>query len=187
MSFLYLHQWIFTLYPFDRRRQANRGTKKAYQRWETCVAEFQLRARPALELLYSQKYNNEDVNKKTKSFARLALETSIENIIKYSELPLKSVVYIISQLASSEILIGFTEKNIGISKLELFYNDLELNGNEDYVHTWEKFLRFHQKLENEKFDDWRKKLDTFTQNNYMSFNLEEKLLCMFNSFSFVFR
>jgi predicted metalloendopeptidase len=177
LSFLYVHQWLYNPYPFDGRRQIDRGTKKAYQRWETCLKDIQFSMRPAIELLYNRKYNDENVNKAVKDMTKKVIDLCVETITKNPQLPLGASIDVIAKLGTMKVIVGFTESIISFEKLDEYYSELNLNGSENYLDLWHNILRYQQKIRKEPNTSWRKKIDDFSKNSYMKYDVDENELC----------
>lgn len=170
---------MFNVYPFDHRRQVDRGTKKAYQRWESCLKDFQYSLRPALELLYSQRYHDEATKTGVRNLAQEAVDTCIKIISQGDKLHLEVIIDLIAKLSKVKIVIGFTESIITLEELEEYYSELLLRGDEGYVELWHGVLRHQQKIDIEPSVSWRKKIDQFAKSAYITFDSNTNVLCKF--------
>lgn len=171
---------MFNVYPFDERRAANRGTSKAFQRWETCLKEITYRMRPSSEVLFSRHLFDSKVQAKVESLVNNAVGTCIQTIKEKSNLSPDILEYLTAKLGSLKIVAGVNEAFLNYETLENFYEELDLkSGEEDYVITWIRILRFHQKILNEDKKKWQRVLDVFLHNEYIEYDVDENILCKF--------
>jgi hypothetical protein len=156
-----LNRNVFTVYAHNRWDERNYGTKKAKNRWQTCLNVFYFHMKPALELLYARNYRNKETEKSAEVFAREAVEEFI-NLVGESNLNYFHKLVVAERLRSIKFVFGAPEEVFSAEGLELFYDELDLNGDEKYFETLNEILKHHRKLGNEPKQNWRRKLDEIT-------------------------
>lgn len=145
------------------------------------MKDFQYSLRPALELLFSRRYHDDDIETSARSLTRKAVETCINIIAQQAALPLKVVIDLVAKLDKTKIVIGFTESFLSLAELEKFYNELSLRGDENYITTWHNMLRHQQKIDNEPSESWRREVNDWAKSAYIKLDATANILCEFIS------
>lgn len=155
------------------------GTKKAYNRWDTCVNLLYFKMRPALESLYAQKYRNKELEESAEILAREAVEDFI-NIFSESKFDYFHTLVVANRLRSMKIIFGAPEEVLNGETIEKFYDELELNGNENYFKTWNEIQKHYVKMTYEGFrskQSWKQRLDKITLKHKLEYDENENFFC----------
>lgn len=174
-------------YSHDDFELSKVGSKKSPQRWMQCGFCLHCHLRPVVEFTYSQsqRYRNEDVERSANVFATDAVNFAIEKISLGTELVDNIKHDVIDRLKSVRIILGFPEEISSSRKIEEFYNELKLKGNETYFESCREFHKHHQKLENEPHESWRRKLDEMTFKTEVEYFSNDNYLCESKRFFFM--
>lgn len=175
-AFMQDHREAFIVYPFSLEDAINRGTKQERQRFEQCIDKLRHFFRPALEALHAKKYRKPDIQKAAEHFAKEVVEDVIEKI-KETNVNATIIEDVIEHLRNLNYIMGFPEDIINESKMNEFYDELDLVGSEDLVTTYLGIEKNFRKIENEPKDDWKQKLDQLVKENSVKSLLEDKILC----------
>ena len=175
-AYMQSHKGAFIVYPFSREIAKDQGTKQERQRFEQCIDKLRHFSRPALDALYAKKYRKPEIQKAAELFAREVVEDVIEKI---KETNVNSTVLedVIDHLRNLNYIMGFPEEILDDSKMDQFYDELDLDGSEDLVTTYLEIERHFKKIENEPKDDWKQKLDRLMKEHSVKSILEDKILC----------
>ncbi|CAO1421540.1 unnamed protein product [Diamesa tonsa] len=130
---------------------------------------------PALDALYAKKYRKPEIQKAAELFAREVVEDVIEKI---RETSVNTTVLddVIEQLRNLNYVMGFPEEILDDSKMDEFYEELDLVGSEDLVTTYLAIEKHFKTIENEPKDDWKQKLDHLMKEQSVKNVLEDKIL-----------
>jgi hypothetical protein len=115
--------------------------------------------RPAFEFLYSRKYFDTKISETAKSFAREAVEFAIKKIKEGKNGNETAKELMIERLKETEIIAGIHEDLLKVEKVEDFYDELELKGDESYTKTYLKILKHNKKLNLEPKGSWKRNLN----------------------------
>ena len=170
------HKETFIVYPFDMENAIQRGTLQERQRFEQCIDKLRQYGRPALDALYAKKYRKQDIQNAAESFAREVVEDVIEKI-KETKLNSTIIEDLTEHLRNLNYIMGFSENIINDSKINEYYDELDLVGSEDLVTTYLELERHFHKIENEPKEDWKQKLDHIVKESSVKNILNEKILC----------
>jgi hypothetical protein len=176
--FLYQNRFLFVLYNHDAWEQSQYGIKRSHQRWEQCSGGvFDYQMKPAYEFLNSRKYFDAKISEAAKSFAREAVEFAIKKIKKGQNRNETAKELIIERLKKTEIIAGIHEDLLKVEKVEEFYDELELKGDESYTKTYLDILKYNKKLELEPKESWKRNLNEKSFEFNVKYYAEENILC----------
>ena len=169
LKYLYHHRFLFIVYPFDWRDESYNFNTRAHQRWEQCLSYIDVNIRPGLELLQS-KSSERDSSEVTK-FTRGVVNDFIQKIKTVNESVLSDEVKskVVQKLESIDYLPGLFAHNFTEKRLEEFYADLDLKGNEKLVEMALKIEGFHKKLLND-YKGSEISLDSSASSDAISYN-----------------
>lgn len=127
----------------------------------------------AVESLHASKYRDEKIEKSGEEFAK----GTIEYFGKYLENKTKISDEILSKVVNLELVVGLPEEISSDAKVETFYQELQLNGDEEIVESYFEMCKFHRKLENELTNEWRWKLEEISVQEDMKYFATDNILC----------
>lgn len=155
------------------------GTKKSPQRWETCMIFTTVSyIQPALLLMYKNRYGNEGVSSETEKFIKEIIAEARRKFASGSNLSLDLGIQIYSKLKNLQIETSFDD--LSESSLDKFYDELNLNGDEKFFESFLAIKTFNQKLEREKNDNWRRKIEEKAGQMKISYKISvENSICEF--------
>lgn len=174
MKFLYAHRFLYIVYPFDWRDEEYTSNSRSLQRWEQCLNFIKDNMRPALELLQSQ--SHEADNLAAEKFARDVVKDFVEQIKKFGDdvLSADDKEKLLEKIAKIDCIAGLFHRNFTVDHLDEYYNELELNGDENVVESALKIEKFYKKLRNDyRFSfvtDSKSFLDSKSQSELISYD-----------------
>lgn len=139
--------------------------------------------RPAVEYLYSRRYQDDKIEKSLESLGREVVEFTIQKIIKSNEINATVLNDITNRLRSTRFILGFPKERMSNQKNENYYKDLKLSGNESYMETCREFHSHHTKMKNEPKKSWRRKLDAMTFQSDVEYYADDSALCKLDNLS----
>lgn len=178
--FIYTYRFPIIPYAHTHNEFLKVGSKKSPQRWMQCAFCFECQMKPAVEFIYAQHYRDEKIVSSAKAFAREALDFVSSKIRSGFELNRIQKLDISRRLASTRIIIGYPEEIINSEKNEEFYENFAVNGNETYFEVCREFHKHHQKIENERKTNWKRKLDEITFKSEVEYLAVDNILCKKN-------
>lgn len=170
------HKEAFIVYPFNKEDAIFRGTKQERQRFEQCIDKMRHYGRPALDALYAKKYRKPNIQTAAVTLAKEVVEDVIEKL-KETNLNTTIIEDVTEHLRNLNYIMGFSEDILDDSRLNEFYDELDLEGTEDLVTTYLGMEKHFRKIENEPKDDWKQKLDQLVKQESVKNYLEDKILC----------
>jgi hypothetical protein len=179
MTLMFYHRWLFIVYRHNEIDELMLGTTKAVQRWEQCLAMFRKYMPSAVESLYAQKYRDESVEKAAKVFTNEAVEYFVKFLKNKTEFLAQYREEAVNRLKSLKLLFGPSEEISNEIKLEEFYKELPLNGQENIVASYFEMCKFHRKVENELGNDFKWKLEEMSVEEDVKYFVTENILCEF--------
>lgn len=178
------------------------GRKQSIQRWQKCIEYLNLFMRPAFYAMYEMKrpsfdYESGDFDRRTsgsenivrsaEKFVGEAMLEARKRFVMNSELPLSISVDILSKIKSLKIVVGVTNKTLRIDQLEEFYDELKLEGDENFFKSVLEMEKFHIKLINEASGSKRRRIDEMVKTPWMKYDISEgNLLCKSQKANFFF-
>ncbi|KAG5668297.1 hypothetical protein PVAND_016244 [Polypedilum vanderplanki] len=195
LGFIYSHRYQIILRFHSDQDVFVQGTKHGQQRWISCLYKnsFVHHMQPALLVMYEQ--NREVWDRTLGDFDRDSVDERIdivgsaEKLIEEAVdefkreflaerapyLPVEVAADILFKLKNLKILIGLPKSILPISKLEKFYKNLKLTGNETFLRSLWEIEKYHQKLRNEPKTSWRRQIDQVvdTEPLFIKYSLED--------------
>lgn len=158
--------------------------------------------RPAFYAMYEMKrpsfdYESGDFDRRTsgsenivrsaEKFVGEAMLEARKRFVMNSELPLSISVDILSKIKNLKIIVGVTNKTLRIDQLEEFYDELKLEGDENFFKSVLEMEKFHRKLINEASGSRRRRIDEMVKTPWMKYDIAEgNLLCKSQKANFFF-
>lgn len=174
--FMQDHKEAFIVYPFSEEDAINRGTKQERQRFEQCIDKLGHFSKPTLDALYAKKYRKPEIQKAAEQFAKEVVEDVIEKV-QETDLNTTIIEDVVDHLRNLNYVMGYPADITNESKMNEFYDELDLVGSEDLVTTYLGMEKNFRKIENEPKDDWKQKLDQLVKEESVKNLLEDKILC----------
>lgn len=199
---MYSHRFQMILRFHNIEERIFKGTKHGHQRWITCLYQdsFVHHMQPALLVMYEQKreiwdrtlgdfdrdLDDEriDIVGSAKKLIQEAVDefktNFLENKIKY--FPIQDAAEILMKLKNLKILIGLPKSIFPISKLEEFYKNLNLTGNENFMESIWEIQKHHRKIRNEPKSSWKRQIDEVvtTEPLFIKYSIDNgNFLCKF--------
>ncbi|KAG5669474.1 hypothetical protein PVAND_017361 [Polypedilum vanderplanki] len=178
ITFIYWHRFEIILRFHNEQNLKSRGLKHGAQRWVTCsFYNFRKFLQPALLVMYEQRraiwdrtlgdfdrdLSDEriDIVGSAEKMITEAVDVFKKNFLKETsgKLSIEVSAEILFKLKSLKILIGLQKSIFPISKLEEFYKNLNLTGNENFMKSYWEIDRHHRRLKNEPKTSWRRQID----------------------------
>ena len=172
-EFLQKYKGLFIVYPIRYLVNAVFGTAKSDQRWEQCVQYLLETHHLAVEALYAEKYFDAKIQDSAKDFIKEAI-IDLKLSIKGEDT---------EALNSIEYIVGYPEEIFDSSKIQEYYEELDLNGTEGLVETYLKLENFNQRILNDPAPSWRRKLNSVYNFKDMTYFPDENIVCKFVYYS----
>ena len=170
MKFLYAHRPLFILYAHDKLDEQYVLSTKARQRWEQCVANIDNNMDTATEflLLKSLSYEFDELQE----FIDGVLQDFIEKVKTLDECVLSSEVKknIVEKLNNTAVF------RVDSLDLEDFYEELNLNGTENFIYSLMEIKKFKQRINLKRSKESIREIEFVTQ-TVMSLVEGSKTLC----------
>lgn len=128
--------------------------------------------------MYKNRYGNEGNSSETEKFIKEIVAEARRKFASGSFLSLDLGIEIYLRLKNLKIETSFD----GLSECDLdkFYSELDLNGDEKFFESFLVIKKFNQKLEKEKNDNWRRKIEEKAGKMKISYEIdEENSICEF--------
>ena len=165
------------MYAFDENEFIS-GTKKSKQRWEQCMLKLFATYGPALQALYAVRYFDNKVHEAAKNFTKEAVKDVIAEL-KNRDIHDDAIEELVEKLESIHYNIGYTDKVLNLQKIEEFYKDLKLIGDEEIVETFLKIENYDRKISNDPESNWKRKLKSKTSEVEIKYFTDDNILCKF--------
>ncbi|KAG5669536.1 hypothetical protein PVAND_017423 [Polypedilum vanderplanki] len=179
ITFLYRYRTQIILRFHNDQDFLTRGYKQGQQRWISCLYQFSLdiRMQPALLVMYEQyrsiwdrslgDFDRDlmderiDIVGNAKKLIQEAVDEFKKRFLTESAplMPFKIAVDVLFKMKNLKILIGLPNSIFPISKLEEFYKNLNLTGNENFMESYWEIEKHHRRLRNEPKTSWRRQID----------------------------
>lgn len=162
------------MYPFDWRDERYTSNKRAKQRWEQCLGFVKENMRPGLEMLLTTAHDRDSV--KIDQFVKGGVDDFTEVIKNIDESILSKEVKekTLEKLSKIVILTNSFAHNFTTQHLEEYYDELNLEGNENLVESAFEIQRFYRRIKNDYKDLFTKNskssLDSAAQSDLLSYN-----------------
>ncbi|KAG5669415.1 hypothetical protein PVAND_017302 [Polypedilum vanderplanki] len=185
ITFLYWYRFQIILRFHNEQTFVQEGTKHGWQRWHTCINQksFKDYMQPALLVMYEQYRSIWD--RTLGDFDRDLMDERVDIVGNAKQLiqeavdefkrrfltggaifmPFKIAVDVLFKLKNLKIFISLPKSIFSISKLEEFYENLNLNGNENFMESYWKIEKHHRRLRNEPKTSWRRQIDQVVETN----------------------
>lgn len=177
MTLMFYHRWLFIVYRHNQIDELMLGTEKAVQRWEQCLAMFRKYTPSAVEFLYTRKNRDEISGKAAEMFAGEVIEYFGKYLENRTEISSECREKAVNRITSLKLIVGLPEEISTETKLEKFYEELQLKGNENIVKSYFEMCKFHRKIENELKNDWRWRLEEISVQEDMKYIAMDNTLC----------
>lgn len=200
ITYLYHHRYAFILRFYNRESEFMEARRQSVQRWQRCLEYPNLFMQPAFYALYEKKrpsfdYESGDFDRRTsgsgnivrstKEFVENAMLEAKKRFVMKSELPLSVGVDVLMKIKHLKIIVGITNKTLGIDQLEDFYDELKLAGDENFFRSVLEMEKFHRKLINEEGGSRRRRIDEMVKAPWMKYDIDKgNLLCESQKFNF---
>lgn len=132
---------------------------------------------PSLEFMYSQRYQDEEIVESVKRFSSEAVGMMTKIIENKGTLDDTMKQDVVERLKSIKYVIGVRKEILDVTKIEDFYSDLGLTGDEAQVEMFLKIDNHHEKIENESRNSWRRKLDLISMDTEVEYFIDDNFLC----------
>ncbi|KAG5685161.1 hypothetical protein PVAND_014353 [Polypedilum vanderplanki] len=183
ITFLYRYRSQIILRFHNRHDLTLQGYKHGWQRWTTCIRQYALEQymEPALLVMHEQKreiwdrtlgdFDRDSIDERIDivgSAEKFILEAVDEFKRRFltegaSKLSTEISADVVFKLKNIKILIGLPKSVFSISKLEEFYKNLNLTGNENFMKSLWEIQRHHRKLRNEPKNNWRRQIEQIVE------------------------
>lgn len=197
LTFLYANRDALILH-FHNKQNLDLGNKHAYQRWIKCIYQYtRNKMYPAHIAMYEQWRStwdrtigdfdrNEvderaDIPKSAENFVREAVDDFKVRFMKGNNFKLSVAIDVLNKIKDLKIVVSLPSTVFPIEKLDEFYEDLNLRGDENFLQSiWEINKNF-RKIINEPRNSWRRQIDRMVyaqSNDWMTYNiLDGNILC----------
>lgn len=132
---------------------------------------------PVLEALHAQKYFSKELQLSVINFTKEIVAdfmTNINTMDNYSEDVKQNVM---EKLSNMKYAIGYPQEVFDLSKIEEYYEELDLDGKEGYVESMLKMFSYYYKIENSLVKSWKKKLLNKCSQIYIEYYTDDNILC----------
>lgn len=177
-EFLFRHKELFIVYALDEFEKQLYGRIKSYQRWEQCLHHLLQQHGPALQALHAVTYFNKEIQDSVKEFTKEAVHDFIVEVNKLN-IDSDTKKDVVGKLNNIKYIIGYPEEVLDLQKIEILYEELELNGTEGLVETFLKMKRNSEKIKNNPSSNWKIKALKMSARNLVSFVTDDNSLCEF--------
>lgn len=133
--------------------------------------------RPALEALVARKYFNESTQKAATRLVEEVVTDVIVKVFTLEELEGTEVRRkLIEKLSTIKLWVMFPDDIFNETKIEKFYDELELDGSESFVTMWQTLDKHPEKLNVEKSSNPAKIFNTFLKYSNIKYHINENVL-----------
>lgn len=174
MAFLYSFRELFIVYPHNADDQLLRGTKKSLQRWQQCL-NFNMG--PGLVSLYAQTYQEDIIGDAARKFTREVIDDLIVEILNDTRITGEMKTDLMHQLKSMEIITGLPNELLNLEKVEEFYKELKLSGDENLIKTGVEIYKHIQKIQNSPEYGWKRKIQIVMATKFSRYFFDYNILC----------
>ncbi|KAG5666648.1 hypothetical protein PVAND_014664 [Polypedilum vanderplanki] len=157
-------------------------------RWSNCISRIhQTFMNPALVFMYEQwrsvwDRNINEIGEQVDIIAsaeELIFEAVDTFVAWFSQKKNEEVAEliradVISKLKTIDIAVSLQQKTMTFEKLEEFYEELFLEGDENFMRSIWEMKRFHRKILNEPKESWRSIIEEMVGNDEMKYNVEDE-------------
>lgn len=201
LTFLYSYRQHLILRFHNYQDESFEGTTHGNQRWITCLYKvIRPFLKPALLVMYEQKRDiwdrtlgdfdrdlmdeRVDIIGNAEKFVKEAVDEYRKYFVdKISpEISTNVAVDIFNKLKNVKIVLSLQKSIFPISKLEEFYEELSLNGDENYFKSIKNIEDFDAKILNEPKSSWRKNIEKVVKDSdqFGFYHIENgNILCEF--------
>lgn len=119
-----------------------------------------------------------DIPSSAEEFVKEAVLEYKNQFIKGTNLQPSIAVDVVDKLKTVTVVASLQAKVFPISKLEEFYTELNLKGDESFLHSVWEMEKNHRKIRNELKESWRRQIDMMVGPYRINYNIKDgNILC----------
>jgi hypothetical protein len=182
LTFIYRYRHHIILRFQNEHSLKSYGYKQGRQRWYTCIFQhsFTEFMQPALLVMYEQwrpiwdrtlgdfdrDLNDErvDIVGGAEKLIREAVDEFKKRFLEEAapNTPTWAAADILIKIKGLKLLFGLQKSVFPVSKLEEFYSELELEGDENFLRSIWEIQKIHRKISNERGSSWQRQISKLT-------------------------
>lgn len=160
----------FKVYPFSSWETRYFGRKQSFQRFEQCIAFFELNMGPAFEALMAKKFYDKSIQDSAKALIVEAINDVTNAIQESKDFEIdKNVLQVVERMKSINLSVMFPNEVLDLQKIEEIYDELNIDGSESLVKMFIELNKHGRKLALEKGSSWIKVVIDITKSRFRYF------------------
>lgn len=179
IQFLYGHQHMFEVYPYERSFSTN-GKRKDLQRYEQCLQILQTFMAPAMHSMYAKKYFQRNIQESAENLAADAIFDVYHEVQFNLQIDADRKIELLNRLKAIKIVAGFPRFTMREIEIEEFYHELDTNGSDELVDNYIKIITFNRKIHNEPFYSWKRRKENLVAHTRIKYVSSTNTLCEFS-------
>lgn len=121
-----------------------------------------------------------DIYEHAEELLRETVDEVRKDFLLNNELPLSLSSQMLLKLKTSKIILGFSNKTLSIDELEVFYKELNLNGDEGLIKSVVRMHNHNTKLNLERIGTRWNRLQTMSRHYSVTYNIQDgNYICEF--------
>lgn len=152
------------------------GAKRSHQRFEQCLRLLDKNASPLLKALEAQSLFDAEIQKSAAEMAIEAVrEYKAEVMLKVEDESVRN--RILEKINLIQLIVMFPDDVLNTTKINDFYNDIELDGTEAFIKMYVDFVSYANSIEREPNDSWIKVLTSILKLHLKMYHKEMNIFC----------